>query len=225
MRIVFVGGGEVTARTAQTLIERGNQVIIVEKDEGKIKELSETLDCSFLHGDGTKPHILKEVGPRQTDVLLCLTDVDQMNLIASLVGKSLGFERIVTSIQDPEFEDICWDLGLEDTIVPSRTISRYLADMVSGHGFMELASVIKGEARFFSFTAEDEDAKRVEELDLPKGAGVICLYRGGTFMLTQESTKIRSGDEVVILTHSKNLSDLKKRWSPMDNNQNQESAT
>jgi trk system potassium uptake protein len=70
MRVVFVGGGDITVGTARILIDRGDEVIIVEQDEEKIEELSETLDCSFLHGDGSKPHILKEAGPGQTDVLL-----------------------------------------------------------------------------------------------------------------------------------------------------------
>ncbi len=219
MRIVLVGGSEVAARTAQILIERGNEVIIVEQDIKRIEALSEKLDCSFLHGDGSKPAILKEVSPQQTDLLLCLTNIDQMNLISSLVGRSLGFRRIVTSIQDPEFEPICRDLGLEDTIVPSRTIGRYLADMVSGQGVMELASVIKNEARFFSFTAGKEEALPVADLNLPTESKSICLYRKGTFMLVDDSTKIRHGDEVVILTHSKNLPALKERWATLDNEQ------
>jgi trk system potassium uptake protein len=214
MRVVFVGGGDITVGTARILIDRGDEVIIVEQDKEKIEELSETLDCSFLHGDGSKPHILKEAGPGQTDVLLCLTDTDQINLIVSLVGRSLGFRRVVTRIQDPEFEPICWELGLEDTIVPSRTISRYIADMVSGGGVMELSSVIKGEGRFFAFTAGKQEVHAVGDLNLPRDARVICLYRDQDLIITEEHTRIHPGDEVVILTHSRNLPELKGRWSP-----------
>jgi trk system potassium uptake protein TrkA len=45
------------------------------------------------------PNILREVNPEQTDFLFCLTDSDQANVIASLVGRSLGFKRVVTSIR------------------------------------------------------------------------------------------------------------------------------
>ena len=213
MRIVFVGGGEITAGTARILIDRGYEVIIVEQRQERIEELSESLDCSFLHGDGSKPHILKEAGPSQTDVLLCLTDVDQINLIVSLVGRSLGFKRVVTSIQDAEFEPICRELGLEDTIVPARTISRYLADMVSGTRIMELSSVMKGEGRFFSFTAGKEDALPANRLDLPREAKVICLYRDEEFIIAEAATRVHAGDEVIIITHSRNLPVLEKRWS------------
>jgi trk system potassium uptake protein len=212
MRIAFVGAGEFTVRTAELLIERGHEIIIIEKDQEKIDALSESLDCSFLKGDGSNPAILREVGPEQTDVLFCLSDSDQANLISSLVGRSLGFKRVIPSIQNPEFEGICSELDLKDTILPSRTISRYLADMVEGLDILELSTVIKGEARFFTFTVDKERGKKIADLELPKSARVICFYREGRFMLAQENTKLSKDDEAVILTHSENLNDLKKRW-------------
>jgi len=220
MRIAFVGAGEVTTMTADLLIKRGHEVIIIEKEKSIIDELADSLDCSFLHGDGTTPPILREVGPEQTDVLFCMSDSDQSNLISSLVGRSLGFKRVIPSIHDPEFEGICWELNLKDTIWPSRTISRYLADMVEGRDILELSTVIKDEARFFTFTVDQEEGKKLEELDLPENARAICYYRDGQFsLITDESAvKLRKGDEVVILTHSESIKDLRERWNPKTTN-------
>jgi trk system potassium uptake protein TrkA len=219
MRIALVGAGEMTLRTAELLIAKGHQVIIIEKSPDKIDEISEDFDCSFLQGDGSKPPILREVGPEQTDALFCLTNSDQADLIASLVGRSLGFKRVITRIQDPEFELICRELGLEDTIIPSRTIGRYLADMVEGLDILELSTVIRGEARFYTFTARKEDAKTISDLALPENAKVVCLYRGDQFILADQKTKLREKDEVVILTHSENLPSLRDRWEPKNNSQ------
>jgi trk system potassium uptake protein TrkA len=158
MRTVFIGAGEVSIETAKALVKKGHEVIIIETDKAKIDELSEAMDCSFLQGDGSRPDILREVNPEQTDFLFCLTDSDQANLIASLVGRSLGFKRVVTSIRDDQFEIICQELGLKDTIIPSRTLSRSLEDMVGGSKNVELSAVLKDEARFFTFTAKEEDA-------------------------------------------------------------------
>jgi len=94
------------------------------------------------------PNILREVNPAQTDILYCLTDSDRANFIASLVGRSLGFKRVVTAVGDAQFEGICHELGLKDTIIPSRTISRYLEGMVGGTENVELSTVLQDEARF-----------------------------------------------------------------------------
>ncbi len=212
MRTVFVGAANLSIETAKALIKKGHQVIIIETNKEKIDELSAEMDCSFLHGDGSQPNLLREVNPAQTDFLFCLTNSDQANVIASLVGRSLGFKRIVTSIGDSQFEGICHELGLTDTIIPSRTISRYLEGLVGGGEYIELSTVIKGEARFFTMIAKEEEAASVKDLDLPQDAKVICYYRDGKFHHAEEETTFRKGDEIVILTHSKNMPALQKRW-------------
>ena len=73
--------------TAISLIDKGHEVVIIEKDKARIDELSEELDCSFLQGDGSQPNILSEVNPGKTDFLFCLTDSDKDNVIARLVGR------------------------------------------------------------------------------------------------------------------------------------------
>ena len=214
MRTVFVGAGKVSIATAKALIKKGHEVVIIETDKAKIDELSEEMDCSFLQGDGSQPNILREVDPAQTDFLFCFTDSDQANVISSLVGRSLGFKRVVTSIGDPQFEGICHELGLKDTIIPSRTISRYLEDMVGGGENVELSTVIKDEARFFTWITKEEDAVAAKDLKLPADAKVICYYRDGKFSHADEETTFCIGDEVVILTHSKNMPALQERWQP-----------
>lgn len=214
MRIVFIGAGQVSVATAKALSNKGHEVIIIEIDKAKIDELSEEIDCSFLQGDGSQPNTLQEVNPTQTDFLFCLSSSDQANVIASLIGRSLGFKRIVTSISDPQFEGICYELGLKDTIIPARTITRYLVDMVGGSENIDLSAVIKGVARLFMLTAKEDDAVTAEELKLPAAAKIICYYRDGKFVLADQDTRFQIGDEIVILTDSKNIHALRERWQP-----------
>jgi len=214
MRTVFIGTGEISVETAKALVTKGHEVIIIETDKAKIDNLGEEMDCSFLHGDGSRPDVLREVNPEHTDILFCLTDSDQANVIASLVGRSLGFKRVVTSVRDEQFENICHELGLKDIIVPYRTISRSLVDLVSGSNNVDLSMVLKGDVRFFVFIARAEDAVTIGELNLPATARVVLYYRQGEFAHADAETVLQEGDEVLILTHSKHLSELEKRWQP-----------
>ncbi len=216
MRVVMVGAGDVAVETARRLIERGVEVVLIEQDRDRIDELSDELDCGFLHGDGSRPVILQEAGPKETDMLICLGDDDQRNIIAGLVGRSLGYARVVTSIHDAAFEHVCHELGLGDTIIPSRTISRYLADMAHGVDVLELSSLIKGEARLFTFGAGKGDAGPLEDLDLPGDSRVICVYRGkeAELLMPEDDLRLRKDDEVVVLTRSRHLQELEDRWRP-----------
>ncbi len=213
MRIVIVGASTLAVNTAHLLIRNGHDVVLVEREKVRIEELAEELDCGFLHGDGSRPAILREVGPEQTDLLLCLTGKDQVNIIASLVGRSLGFKRVVTRIEDPELEHICIELGLEDTIVPDRTIASYLLDLTEGRNPLEMSAMIKDDARVLSFVVRDEQAGTVETLGIPTPSRLICLYREGRFILPEAETPLERDDQVIILTHREHVQMLLEFWS------------
>lgn len=212
MRAIFVGASHTTVATARMLLKRGHEAVIIEQDKERIEALAAVLDCGFLHGDGGKPAILREVGPERTDVLYCLTDNDQANILASLVGRSLGFQRVVTKIQDPEFVHVCIELGLRDTIIPSLTIARHLGEMFDGHDPLEISAKIRGDARIFSLVVQDGNFKRPSELELPKKSRVVCLYRGDEWLLPDDDIRLAPDDEVVIITAAENIELLTERW-------------
>lgn len=214
MRAVFVGSAPLSVMTARILLRRGHEVVMVERNKERIDSLSGDLACGFLQGDGTRPAFLKEADPSRTDVLYCLTNNDQTNIIASLVGKSLGYARVVTRIENPEYEHICIELGLEDTIIPARTIGSYLADMFEGQDPLVLSTMIRDEARVFSFVTREQDAGSIDALGLPSESRVVCYYRDDKFNLPVADTTLKTGDEVVIITHRRNMAELVNRWTP-----------
>ena len=216
MRIVFSGAGPMTIITTRTLTKQGHEVIIIEVDKEKIDRLSDELDCSFVHGDASKPAILSQVNPKDCDFLFCLTDSDQVNIITALLGRSMGFKRVVPSIEDDELQQLCSELDLEDTIIPVRTMSQYLENMVIGLDNIELSTILKHEARLFTFVAGKKETKKISELDLPEETEVVFFYRDDRFNFVNEETSLKKGDEVVILTHSKTLPDLNERWTPKE---------
>ncbi len=210
MRVVFLGASSLAIMTANELLKKAHEVIIVEKDKALIDALSNELDCGFVYGDGSKPAILGETDPKDVDYLFCLTGNDQANIISSLVGRSLGFKRIITKIEDPEFEHICLELGLTDTIIPDQTTGHYLADMVEGQDLLALSALIKDEARVFSFVVQTETEAVINSLQLPDECQIICIYREGKFKIPNADFNFKVDDEIVILTHSRNLDYLNK---------------
>jgi len=214
MRIVFSGAGPMTVLSARALTKQGNEIIIIEVDKQKIDRLSEELDCSFVHGDASKPAILSQVDPKDCDFLFCLTDSDQVNIITALLGRSMGVKRVVPSIEDVELQQLCRELQLEDTIIPVYTMSQYLENMVRGLDTVELSTFLKHGARFFTFVSGKKETNKISELNLPENSQVVFYYRDDKFNFVDVDTYLKEGDEVVILTHAENLTDLKKRWNP-----------
>jgi trk system potassium uptake protein TrkA len=213
MRFVFLGSGTLAVLTGRMLAGRGHEVVLIERDRTVIDALKDDLDVAFIHGDGTRPAILREADPKATDLLFCLTHDDQANIIASLVARSLGYGRVVTKIEDPELEHVCMELGLADSMVPMHTVGRYLADMSEGQDIIEISDILRGEARIYSFRVQDEQAVPLAELGLPSAARAICIYRNGrNFLFAEPDTRLKTDDEVVVLTLAGSLKTLRERF-------------
>ena len=213
MKVVFIGASSLAVATAELLLRIGHEVIIIDNDKSVIDELMAKIDCVFMHGNGSKPAILKETDPGSIDILFCLTKSDESNIIASLVARSLGVKRVITRIEDPEFEHICIELGLNDTIVPTLTNARYLANIAAGRNILELSALIRSNVRLFSFIADEMNAGPVTTLDLPKQSRVIFFYRENAFQPVDFDTELKKGDEVVVVTTTDEYEKLQEQWS------------
>ncbi len=223
MRCVLVGAGSLAVTTAKLLIEHGHEVVIIEKDAARVERLSEELDCSFIIGDGTRPSILKEIGPKNTAFLLCLTDDDQDNIIASLVGRSLGFGRVVTSVQDTDFGPICTELGLQSPVYLDATIARTLSDMVQGIETAGLSAVLRGGLRFVSVKAQKAHAGQLADLALPKGVRAVAVSRDGDSMVARDELRIEADDEILLVGVEDQIPKLREAFAA-DNAEGQNGA-
>jgi len=211
MRITIIGAGGLACITAELFAKRGHEVVLIERDPDRVRSLSERIDCGFIVGDGTKPEILREADPQHSDFLFCLTGNDQANIIASLVGRHLGFSRVVPKIEDREFEAVCIEMGLDDVIIPDQATAASLDDLVRGHTVPELSGAVGAEVRFFSFYAHAD--AMLSELELPERAQLVGVTRGDTFLFPSQLGGIKAEDEVLLATHMSLLDGLRTRFS------------
>lgn len=210
----MIGAGSLAVATARLLIQHGHEVVIIERDQAKVDRLSEEIDCSFVVGDGGRPAVLKEVGPKSTDFLFCLTESDHDNIIASLVGRSLGFGRVVTSIVDTDFEPICSELGLGDAIYIDRTISRSLSDMVEGIETAGLTAALRGGLRLCTFHITKDRAGPIGEIALPKETRIVAVTREGTSRVAEDDVELAAEDEILVLTDAQQIDKLREIFTP-----------
>lgn len=212
MRLVFIGAGQLTLNIVRMLVDKGHDVVIIEQDRARIEELTEELDVGFLHGDGAKPMILREAKPEDSDALLCLTNDDEDNILAALVGRQLGFPRVIPKIQEADFLGICQELGLENTIIPDQTMARHIVDLVVAGADVDLSSFVGGGVRFYSFEVTEDEAGPCQSLDLPDKTRPIVIQRDEDFEVADDVDEVKAGDRVLLVTHVDHLPELRQRW-------------
>ncbi|ARS91880.1 Trk system potassium transporter TrkA [Natrarchaeobaculum aegyptiacum] len=80
MRVIVVGAGEV-GRAIATNLEQSHDVVVIDRNEETVEELTYSLDVLALRGDGTELETLREAGVEQTDLVIACTDSDETNLV------------------------------------------------------------------------------------------------------------------------------------------------
>lgn len=90
MKVLIVGAGEVGFHIASHLARENKDVVIIDKDPAAIRHVSDNIDVQVVNGPGSSPVILEEAGIKEAEILLAVTDSDEINLVACLVANLIS---------------------------------------------------------------------------------------------------------------------------------------
>ncbi len=104
MRVIIVGAGEVGYNIAKFLTYEGIEVVVIDRDGEKLRRISEELDIAVVEGEGSDPSVFKEAGAKNADLLIAVTNNDETNMIACLIGKAMfSIKRRIARIRNPDY--------------------------------------------------------------------------------------------------------------------------
>ena len=103
MRIVIIGVGEVGFHVAKSLSQDDHDITVMDISSAKCKRASESLDVIVVEGNGASPRNLSKANVNEADYVLCLTRVDEVNLIASQQAHELGAKKIIARLRNQQY--------------------------------------------------------------------------------------------------------------------------
>ncbi len=101
--MIVVGAGKVGFDIAKRLSEEGHDVTLVDRSEENLREAVHHLDIMTLAGNGATPPVLEAAGVEKADILIAVTDIDEVNMIACFTAKQYGVEICCARVRDPEY--------------------------------------------------------------------------------------------------------------------------
>ena len=203
-RIVIAGGGNIGFYVAKAIEERQTRtrLKIIESNRSRAVSIAESLKRTVvINGSSLDQEILVEADVQDADLIVALTNDDQVNILTSVMAKRLGCKANMALINNPSYHDFTRTLGIDAHINPREvTISRILQHVRRGR-IRAVHSVQKGAAEIIEAEAMETSplvGKPLRELELPDGVRIGAIYRDKAVIRPDGDTRIKAKDRVVI---------------------------
>ncbi len=219
LNIIIVGCGKVGATLTEQLCKEGHDITLIDKNAQKMQALSNLYDVLAITGNGASYNVLKEAGVEEADLIIAVTNSDELNLlcctIATQVGNCAAIARVRTPEYSAEVEYLRGRLGLAMIINPELEMAKEAARILSLPTALEVNSFAQGKAEMAKFcipegsildgmTIMDLSRKVIMARDKKANIVVCAIERDGEIYIPSGNFEMKAGDVISFVASSKN---------------------
>jgi len=232
VKIVILGAGQVGRTAAYHLSrEEANEITVVDLDEEILRDLQDRLDIRTVAGNAAYPTVLEAAGAADADIIVALTNSDEVNMMACEVAYTLyRTPTKIARIRSAEYtsrpelfsEEA---LSVDVFISPEQLVTEYIERLIQYPGALQVLDFADGKVQLVGVRALRTGklvGHALRELPdhLPKSdARVVAIYRAGRSIRPDGDTIIAEGDEVFFLAATSDLrrvmNELRKEENPI----------
>ncbi len=203
MYVVIAGAGKVGSNLARELIERGNEVTVIENDRRRYLLVEEELEHAIQYGDATELWVLERAGIARADLAVAVTGDDEDNILICQMAKERYLcERIIARVNNPRNLQHFQLLGIQPAVSATDLILRLIEHEVPQYGLVHLLDLRDEQLEIIEIEvtgAAPAASRRVMDIDVPEGALIISVLRDGRGFVPKADTVIEAGDEVLLV--------------------------
>jgi NhaP-type Na+/H+ or K+/H+ antiporter len=202
MRVIIVGAGRVGRGLAERLEDRGENVILIERDQQQV-ERARNAGFTVHHGDGTDVNVLESVGAENAKIVAAATGDDDSNLlVAQLVNSNFDVETVIARVNTPGNASAFEELGVR-AIAADQSIAQSMDNAIERPALSEWMSELgrSGDVQEIEVTADRLVGKTIGELDgdLPDGVLIALVSREGDSQIPESDWRVDRGDHLTFV--------------------------
>ncbi|WP_338031060.1 Trk system potassium transporter TrkA [Desulfovibrio ferrophilus] len=201
LKVIIIGAGEVGYHIARRLSAEAKDVVIIDRDPKALKRIIESIDVQIIEGSGSVPGILQSAGIDEADVLLAVTDSDEINIIACTFASALAPDIVkLARIRNDEYVNVGEHsvktlLNIDKTINPDVEVVKAIEQAVTVPQASEIIDFSGGRVKLVGYRIGESSVvgrKLIHLPELMQGLSVIiaAIVRG-------EKLIIPSGEDVI----------------------------
>lgn len=206
LKMIIIGAGEVGFHIAQRLEREDKSVVFIDQNTEALKNVADVLDVQIVQGDGSSPVVLRQAGIEDADILLAVTNSDQVNIIASLFGNKLSPTALtVARIRNEDYtrghQDLIHGaLGINALINPEEEVASTIERMLSAPGALEYNEFFNHKLKLLSFLVQEGPLVGCELMRFkkiaPEGVIVAAIVRNDVLLVPSGKDVIQENDIV-----------------------------
>ncbi len=199
-QFAVIGLGKFGQSLAKRLAEQGKEVLVIDKDEHEINEISEFVTHSVV-ADAEDEQVLKAVGISNFDVVcVCMASNMEANILITLMCKELGVPFVVSKASNARHKHVLERIGADMVVFPEENMGRKLANQLLNPFIMDVTDISK-EFQIVEISCPvDWAEKSIVEIDLRRNysLSVIVVIRDDRSITPEPSTVVESTDKLII---------------------------
>ena len=222
MKIVIIGAGTVGSSIADFLSREQHDITVIDRDREYLKEVGEQLDVQTLRGHAADQKVLEQAGVGSAQLVLAVTDSDEVNLLSAFTAKKLGAEKVVARARNRAYLDspklnyrafLDIDLIISPEILTALEIVKFL-DNPDMH---LMAYYARGKVLLYRVEVKEDFPhlhKQLADIHLPEGILIVLIDRESEIIIPTGTTQLEKDDRVSILSLQDKKDEVHKLFAP-----------
>ena len=224
MKIIILGAGQVGTSMAEILAGEANDVSLVDLDGERLAGLQDRLDVRTVRGSGAYPAVLQQAGADDADLLLAVTNRDEINMVACHVAHTLfDTPKKMARIRSVEYlnhrdqlfskdvEGRPLGMAIDVIISPEEILTRQILRLIEHPGALQVVDFAEGKVQLVGIKTSSGGPLVGHELSTLRhhipgiDARVAAIYREGQPIIPEGNTVIEPDDDVFFIAAAEHI--------------------
>ena len=215
MNIIIAGCGKVGRALAEQLSREKHDITVIDRKPEAIQQITNIADVRGVVGNGASFEIQMDAGIDTADLMIAVTDADEVNLLCCLIAKKAGGCQTIARVRNPvyhhEIHHIKYELGLSMVINPEWAAAMEMARLLRFPSAIDIDTFANGRIELLRFQLEEQNPlcnNKIKDLHMLSRCEVlICIVeRGNEVLIPSGEVELKAGDMISVVASPVNAS-------------------
>lgn len=217
MKIIILGAGQVGGTLAENLANEENDITVVDTNASRLRELQDKIDIRTIQGKASFPGVLKQAGADEADMLVAVTNSDEVNMVACQIAYTLFHTPSkIARIRQAAYlknESLFANAAMpvDVLISPEQVVTNYVKRLLERPGALQVLDFADGRVQLVAMKAYyggplvGHELRYIREHMPDVDTRVAAIFRRGNAIMPKGTTVIEVDDEVFFIAARKDI--------------------